>query len=256
MRDRRSNIESDLVALADGSLPPELHERALARVSAQPEYSGALDTQQRAVELVRSVQVIAPASLHRQVSGMFRSEERTSSPRARVASIGALGAVAAAVLAILIANLGSAGRTPAFAEISALTLRAPTAAAATESATNRNQLATSVEGVAFPYWNEHFRWKANGMRVDRLAGRSITTVFYESPQGRHIGYAIVSGGTQPPSGGTVFRRNGVSYRLITSHGVPAVTWQRAGHLCVISSRSVSARTLLRLASWDDSKRTV
>ena len=44
---------------------------------------------------------------------------------------------------------------------------------------------------------------------------------------------------------------GVPYRLFTENGAAVVTWQRDGHLCVMSGHGVSSATLLRLASWSD-----
>jgi hypothetical protein len=52
----------------------------------------------------------------------------------------------------------------------------------------------------------------------------------------------------------VIRRWGVSYRVLSSGGANLVTWQRAGQLCVVSGRGVSARTLLGLASWGSGPR--
>jgi hypothetical protein len=77
-------------------------------------------------------------------------------------------------------------------------------------------------------------------------------VFYSGPGARRIGYAIV-GGTPAPaaSGGTSVWHRGVAYRLRQVHGVPVVTWQRNGRLCVLSGRGVNGATLVRLASWSE-----
>jgi hypothetical protein len=255
MTDGRSNMESTLVALADGSLPPADRELALAKIGGSPELSNALATQREAVELINSVQVNAPASLHEQVSSLIRcaqSSPMTSRRRTRRRAIGALGITAAAVLAVLIESLGSspAGR-PTLAQISALTLAPARLPAAAESQTNRTELAASVQGVAFPYWNKRFGWHATGSRNDRIAGRPVTTVFYESPRGRRIGYAIVSGNAPSTHGGRVLWRHGVKYRVMLSAGITTITWRRSDHLCVVSGRAVNGATLLRLASWND-----
>jgi hypothetical protein len=52
----------------------------------------------------------------------------------------------------------------------------------------------------------------------------------------------------------VIKRWGVSYRVLSQDGATVVSWQRAGHLCVVSGRGVNARTLLSLASWDSERR--
>ena len=41
------------------------------------------------------------------------------------------------------------------------------------------------------------------------------------------------------------------YRVFSENGTAVVTWQRDGHLCVMSGHGVSSATLLKLASWSD-----
>jgi hypothetical protein len=250
MTDDHPNMESALAALADDSLPTEDRDRLLAEVHASPELSGALAVQQRAVQLIGSVRVDAPASLHGQVNSMIASRGAVTAARVRVAAVGALGMAVAAVIAILAINLGSSAG-PTYRQISALTLARATMPAVAESRVHRSELVASVQGVAFPYWGERFGWRSSGMRVDRVAGRPVTTVFYENPHGRRIGYAILAGGAPKTRGGVVLWRRGVEYRLLSDGGVASVTWQRSGHLCVVSGRDVNKATLLRLASWDD-----
>jgi Sigma-70 region 2 len=121
-----------------------------------------------------------------------------------------------------------------------------------ESPADHAQLAVSVDGVPFPYWEDRFGWHSTGSRTDRVDGRSITTVFYSDSHGRRIGYAILAGTSAPQvAGGVIAWRGGVSYRLLTKNGAAVVTWLRDGHLCVVSGRDVSSATLLRLASWSD-----
>jgi hypothetical protein len=115
----------------------------------------------------------------------------------------------------------------------------------------------AVNGVAFPYWEDRFGWRAVGAHTARVAGREVTTVFYANHRyanhrGQTIGYAIASGVKAPRiSEGTVVRRGGVHYWLLNVNGAPTVTWLRQGHLCVVSGRGVDSATLLRLASWTD-----
>ncbi|HXZ61764.1 MAG TPA: hypothetical protein VEG62_03405 [Acidimicrobiales bacterium] len=137
-------------------------------------------------------------------------------------------------------------------QTAALTLQRPTEAAPLESASNGEELNAAVDGVSFPYWEDRFGWRSVGERTDRVAGRTVTTVFYGDTGGRRIGYAIVSGANAPKaSGGTVSWRGGTPYRLLDENGVPTVVWMRDGHLCVLSGRAVDSATLLRLASWTD-----
>jgi hypothetical protein len=242
------------------------------RPSRQPE-----SRESELVDLIRGIDVRAPDSLHEAVDAMIaqrtsragrgfgrtRGERRAQRSRPRLDRPGrayglrprlaALGAIAAAVTALAIAIGTNGGSTTlSVHDASAPTLRAATSSAPRDSASNRAELAASVDGVAFPYWSKHFGWRATGMRSDRVDARPVTTVFYEGSRGRRVGYAIV-GGNAPSqlSGGIVARRDGVPYRLLTVNGVAVVAWMRQGHLCVVSGRGVDGATLLRLASWDE-----
>jgi hypothetical protein len=216
---------------------------------------------QHIAELLRSVDVRAPERLHYRVQEMTaqRRDRRGQGPiaaRLKPALVAMAVAAAVAVGAIVLLSSGAARqRNPSVSEASALTLRAATMVAPSESAAHAAQLDVAVDGVAFPYWQQRFGWRATGARTDTVGGRKVTTVFYSDPAGSRIGYAIVGGTPAPPttaSGGTVFWRDGVAYRLShTHHGVPVVTWQRDGRLCVLSGRSVSGATLLVLAGWGD-----
>jgi hypothetical protein len=225
-----------------------------------------LDEGERVAELLRAVDARAPETLHRRIQEMTlprrsASRERAGRPEIRRGllagrlkpTLAAMAAAAAAGAAIALLTGGSAQRQdPSVSAASALTLRAATMGAPSESTTHSAQLDVAVDGVAFPYWKERFGWRSTGVRTDTIDGRRVTTVFYSGPGGSRIGYAIV-GGTPAPGarGGTVSWREGVEYRLLHEHGTPVVTWQRGGRLCVLSGRGVSAATLVRLASWDD-----
>jgi hypothetical protein len=257
MTDLPRDSESELAALADGSLVAERRTHMLARVNESPELQASLAEQRRAVEMLASVEVAAPAALHRSVEALLagsrsprrRAARRVWLPRAALAA-GAT-ALAAAALAV---GLSGGGSTLSAQSAAALALSPATLPAPSESATRRNELAVSVGGVSFPYWEERFGWRSVGARGDRLAGRSATTVFYSNPSGERIGYAIVSGAAPVTHGGSIVRRWGVDYRVSSQRDANVVTWKRAGHLCVIAGRGVSAHTLVSLASWGTEKR--
>ena len=166
-----------------------------------------------------------------------------------------LGAVAATVIVVvaLAVVLGGGGPSgPSLRQAAAPTLRAATLPAPPESSANHAQLATAVDGVSFPYWEDRFGWRSTGTRSDRIDGRTVTTVFYSDAAGRRIGYAILAGTPAPRiDGGVIAWRGDVPYRLLTANGVAVVTWLRDGRLCVVSGRGVSSATLLKLASWSD-----
>lgn len=210
-------------------------------------------------KLVRAVDVRAPETLHRRVREMVASpaprrrswgETREGRLKPTLAAM-AVAAVVGAAIALLTGGVHRQ-QGPSVSAASRLTLSAATTGAPHESSAHAAQLNVAVDGVAFPYWKERFGWRASGTRTDTLGGRSVTTVFYSGPGPRRIGYAIV-GGTPAPatSGGTIVWHRGVAYRLRQVHGVPVVTWQRNGRLCVLSGRDVNGATLVRLASWGE-----
>lgn len=246
------------------------------------------DSQQRVAELLRSFDTPAPESLHRRVESLVAAAhegrerrghttrgDRTGEDRTRgdrsfaprgshprpfsdrrpfsTRGLAAAGVTAIAVVAIALAVAFSSGsHSLSLRQAAAPTLRAATQPAPAESRANHAELAAAVGGVRFPYWGERFGWHSTGMRNDRIDGRAVTTVFYADAAGRRIGYAILAGTPAPPiSGGTVVWNGGVAYRVLSENGTAVVTWQRDGHLCVMSGHGVSSATLLKLAGWSD-----
>jgi hypothetical protein len=221
-------------------------------------------TESELVDLVRSIDVQAPEALHDRVESLIAEHARprrrrlaSARPLAVAASSGwrlggaiALAVVLAAALVVSLSGSGTSALT--VREASALTQRSATIAAPAESSHDRTHLAAAVDGVAFPYWEARFGWRSTGARADHLAGRAVMTVFYANARGQRIGYAILAGTPAPQlSGGVVALRDGTPYRLLSEGASQVVTWQRDGHLCVVSGRGVSAATMLRLASWND-----
>jgi hypothetical protein len=217
------------------------------------------------IELLRAADVRAPEALHRHVQELIDGQTRIARHRSLFDRMfgagrspvglrlgGALVAAAAAIAALAVGLTGGGAPALSLREAAALTLRPATMVAPAESHAHPTQLAATVDGIAFPYWGERLGWRSTGARTDRVGGRSITTVFYNGNNGERIGYAIVAGLPAPNAiGGAVAWRGAVPYRLLRDHGVPVVTWQRDGRLCVLSGRGVSRATLLRLASWGE-----
>jgi hypothetical protein len=210
------------------------------------------------VEFVRSIDVRAPDSLHRQVQALVADASQRKGRRRRghgrspaFANYAFAGALAAAVAAIATAIAVSGGGNGTFIhQASALTLGRATAAAPSENPHKTGQLAAAVQGVAFPYWEERFGWRSTGTRSDVVNGRAVTTVFYADRLGRQIGYAIVAGTPAPSQdGGATVWHNGTRFRVTQLHGGTVVSWLRDGHLCVVAGRGVSGATLLALAAW-------
>jgi hypothetical protein len=204
------------------------------------------------IELVRTIDVRAPRELRQRIEALVA--ERTSAHRRSPAAVrwGLSGAVAVAagVTVLLVSLAGGGGSALTLRTAVALTLRPATMAAPVENPNNGTMLEASVDGVAFPYWEESFGWRSTGARSDRVDGRTVTTVYYADGHGHWIGYAIVAGTPAPHiSGGLIRQREGTPYRFFTENGAEVVTWQRRGHLCVVAGHGVNAATLLSLASW-------
>jgi hypothetical protein len=215
------------------------------------------DEQRHIAQFIRSFDVAAPESLHRQVESLVAAHQERRAPRRAsrrvffpVALAGAGAALVAVVAVVVAVGLSGGGSAPtvSFGQAAAPTLRPATLPAPPESRAHRAQLAVAVDGVPFPYWGERFGWRSTGSRTDRVDGRSITTVFYADSSGRRIGYAILAGTPVPRvAAGVVARHAGVPYRLLAENGAAVVTWLRDGHLCILSGHGVSSATLLRLA---------
>jgi hypothetical protein len=216
------------------------------------------DREADVIELLRAIDVQAPASLRQSTERLLTEHSRSRSARAggarpslalrAGASLALLGAVVAIVLVVALA--GSSRSSSLQAQVQTLALRPSTSAAPAESSRRRDQLAAAVEGLAFPYWGERFGWRSSGSRSDRVAGRSVSTVFYTDGAAQRIGYAILAGASPAVSGGSIVKLGGTPYRVISSGTDRTVLWTRDGHLCVVAGRGVSSATLLRLASWD------
>ena len=204
-------------------------------------------------ERLRAIDVPAPQHLHERVQAMV--QERAAPARRRTRSWGLAGAAAAAAalaIALVLALGGSSGGGLSMSRATALTQSPATQPAPAESPHRHSQLAVSVDGIPFPYWDERFGWKATGARVDRVAGRTVTTVFYADRQGRRVGYAIVHGTPAPQAAaGPVQWWHGTAFHIGSAGGATVVSWYRSGHLCVLAARGVPSATLLRLAAWHD-----
>jgi hypothetical protein len=220
-------------------------------------------TEAEIVELVRSIDVRAPEQLHRRIDALIADQagrgaehERRGRSRLiprRVAPL-RFGLAAALVLgviaAVLVVGLSGASSQLTLHTAAALTLRPATAAAPPQDPHNPTELAASVEGVAFPYWDDRFGWRSTGARSDRADGHAVETVFYARGQDQWIGYAIVAGSAPRLSGGVVEQRGGTTYRFVSEDGARVVSWLRDGRLCVVSGHRVSDATLMALASWN------
>jgi hypothetical protein len=260
MTEITKDTEGELARLADGSSTGAERERVLARVESSEELRTALAEQRSAVQMLSAVDAQAPVHLRAELERMLASAPTPAVPVRRVhlstrlMAAGALAVVIAVAVAVVVSSLGGSNALTV-QRAAAFTLERATMPAPAESSSDHSRLAVAVGNVSFPYWREHLGWRASGVRSDRSGGRSITTVFYTSSHGLRVGYAIASGRAPGNPGGTSVRRWGVTYHVLSHDGASVVTWERDGHLCVVSGRDVSSKTLLRLASWEDATRS-
>ena len=240
--------EVELAALADGSLAPERRAPLEARVAESPDLRELLAEQERALTLVHgaSATVAAPAGLRNRVEAR-RGSRRRARPQ-RLVLAGGLAAALATALALFLALPGG-GRAPSLEAAAQLSVRAATGPAPALQSGRPKLLAQSVDGVPFPNWQKKFRWRATGLRTDRLAGRGTTTVFY-GKQGHRLGYTIVGGAALPvPEEAVLVDRGGTKLHVFALDGRTVVTWRRGGRTCVLSGPGVERDVLLKLASW-------
>lgn len=220
-------------------------------------------TEAELVEFIHALDTPAPAALHERVQRMAdeHARGRPRRPRAlgrqRLTGRGRLAWSAAIVIVLvavaLAASRGGDGRFTV-GQASALTLRAATMSAPSESPRVRSELTRTAAGIAFPNWSYAFGFRASGTRVDHLDGRTITTVFYTNARAQRVGYAIVAGAPAVnANAGQLQWRTGTPYRTLSSGGANVVSWFRDGRLCVIAARGVPSATLVALASWPEQR---
>jgi hypothetical protein len=239
---------AELCALADGTLPSERRAAVEAWVASSPELEAVLERQRRSLAATRAVaSEPAPASLRAAIQGRVSARGRDRARRLvpRLAFGGAAAAVATVALVLAI----NGGRSPpTVADAAQLAAQPPSGPAPARLEGTRTQLAADVEGVQFPDFRRRYGWRPAGVREDTIDGRDATVVYYRKGD-RQIGYVIVSGsGLPPPSAADETVLRGVEYQTLRSAGVPAVTWRRVGHTCVLTG-AASRAELLTLASW-------
>lgn len=258
LRQDQQPTKRDLAALADGSLPAARRVRVERAVAASPELQAIVAAQRRALFAVdAAAREQAPPALRAQLELMSgprrrRPGERPQAARGpfRAARLLPVGALAAAVVAtVLVVTLGGGSvSAPTVADAAVLASR-PAVAPVPPGHPTETTLRVDAAGLPFPYWGDHFGFRAVGVRHDRLDGRPATTVFYKRGSAR-VAYTIVSG--KPLSFGAPIRptfRNGVMVWTLSARGMHVATWYRQGHSCVLVARNVPRSVLVGLASW-------
>jgi hypothetical protein len=221
--------------------------------------------QQRAISLLRSVDVAAPDALRARLETMIDEagggkRERGSGARShrqlgtrwRNTLFVPAATALAIVIVVLVVLLGSGSTAPSVDQTAKLALSSATAPAPARDGARPELLAAGVDGIPFPSYVSNPGWRATGSRTQVVHQRTIVTVYYRAPDGTRVGYSIVPGHTLTLSGSATTVLHGVRYTYGQVGSGRYITWARDGHTCVIAGRQVSNRTLLALARADES----
>jgi hypothetical protein len=219
--------------------------------------SPADDTHEEVGALIRAAaaRVEAPPSLHAHVTGLQAERTRArSAPRPRLRlgpAFAGMAAAAAALAAVLVLVLGgSSASGPSLADAATYALRPAVGSAPTHSPEGSAELNTAIDGLGFPYWEDQFNLRATGARRDSINGRRAITVDYAGANGARVGYTILAAPTlSVPGSARQVARDETRFAIWHRDGANVVTWRRAGHTCVLASRTMPASRLLDLAAW-------
>lgn len=248
-RRRDTPTDRDLAAFADGSLPAARRAQVEEAVADSRRLRSAVAAQR---DVLRAIDAAsrerAPASLRARVA-LAHPPPRRAGPARLAAALGTavVGAGAAAVVVIVAVVGGTAA--PTVAQAAVLTSRMPQALVAVPARGEGTLPGVTAVGLSYPDWEDHFGFRARGVRRDTLNGRLVTTVFYDRGASR-VAYEIVSG---PPlrQGGAVSGTmlQGVRLWSMDTPVGPAVSWLRDGHMCILIGSNTSVSTLQNLAAW-------
>ena len=268
-RDEQAPTETELqlMRIVDGTLSDATAAQLRARAEATPELHAGLAEQERGASLVRAVDVAAPDALRERLDAMLdpgpgaapvenhRSRSRRPRARSRARWRNTLFLPAATALAIVILALvllfGPGAGAPSVRQTATLALARATAPAPGPVSGRPDLLEAGVDGIPFPSYVGTIQWRAVGSRTQQVHKRKIVTVYYRSPDGIRVGYAIVPGPSLRTPIGASTVRHGVRYTFGSLGRNRYVTWLRSGHTCVIAGTRVTNQTLLGLATTDE-----
>ncbi len=191
-------------------------------------------------------QVRAPDALRARIDSERPSSRLQGTRRALYGGTLATGLAVLALALVLLLPGGTPG-APSLSQAAAIGALGPTSPApAADREDPAHKLDRSVEKVYFPNWST-VHWRAVGQRLDRIDGRIARTVFYRW-RGRTIAYTILAAPALKTPPATVQVLGGVTFKTLVQAGRVVVTWQRAGHTCILSATDVAAAVMRGLAS--------
>ena len=239
-------LASELTLLVDGQLPDDRRAALEERIAASPELADRV-REQRAVaaRLTAAAEGVgAPGRLRARVQA-----DRRPARRRALAWTGALAASAAAA-ALVLALVLPAGTpaAPSLAQAASVGTLPPNQGPPPPA--SPTLLAYTQDGVPFPRWGHQFGWVAVGARQSKVKGREASTVYYYNPKtDRRTAYTILGGkALEPPNGAPHRTIKGTTFYLAPVNGKRVVTWDRAGHTCILQGTAPPPK-LFELASW-------
>ncbi len=202
----------------------------------------------RVSSVLRAGGPATPPALRARVRALQeRPQERRPAPRLAIAAATTLAAFGAV---LVIALTAGSPTVPTVGDVATAATRAATAPAPARDARRPPLLRASFAGVTYPYWKQHFGWRATGARTDTIDGRPAKTVFYRHTHHR-IGYTVVSGRPlKRPAGAERLVVDGVAMYRYRDGRNTVVSFERNGHTCVLAGYVHFATTLPKLASWN------
>jgi hypothetical protein len=247
MRERARHLrptERDLARLADGTLEPRRRDLVEHSVAGSDELRSRLRDQRRAVDAVRAhTGERAPLALR------LRHQAPATSARHRPRAVGVGLACALGAVVWTLVALGGGQSALSVADAATIAARPATTTVPEPPNDPATLPRLRAAGLPFPYWEDHFGWKATGVRNDSIDGRNLTTVFY-GRHGRRIAYTIVPGARLPAApGAQTVTRSGIVVHVARDGRRLVVTWLRHGHTCVLSGTGVPLDALTALAVW-------
>jgi hypothetical protein len=239
-------LASELTLLADGHLPADLRAALEERLAASPELADRMRKQRAvAARLSTAAEAVgAPARLRARVE----ADRRPARRRALAWTGGLAASVAAAALAVALVLPAGTPAAPSLAQAASVGMLPPNQAPPPPA--SPTLLALDQDGVPFPRWGHQFGWVAVGARESKVKVREASTVYYHNPKtGRSTAYTILGGkALHPPKDAPHRTIKGTTFYLAPVDGKRVVTWDRAGHTCILQGTAPPPK-LFELASW-------